>query len=115
MALTLQHTQPCQQFYLDSLPITAEYVEQLHPSHPTVHRLRLLPGSFRHNIPPSVITIIIKQQKDGWEKEFEVEKGAYEKLDELQGIVIPELYGQGSFNGVPALILSDVAGNTQQD
>lgn len=102
-------------FYLDGQPITAKSIEQLHPRRDTVHRLELESGSFRHTIPPSVTTVIVKQQKDGWEEEFGLEKEAYERLDKLQGIAIPELYGQGSFNGLPALILSDVAGTTLYD
>ncbi|CAG8368001.1 unnamed protein product [Penicillium salamii] len=104
-----------QMFYLDSQPITAQSIEQLHPRRNTVHRLTLEPGSFRHTIPPSVTTVIIKQQKDGWEEEFGFEKEAYEKLNRLQGTVIPVSYDQGSFNGLPALILSDIAGTTLHD
>ncbi|KAJ6086075.1 hypothetical protein N7486_010356 [Penicillium sp. IBT 16267x] len=97
-------------FYLNGQPVTVEYAKQLHPRRKTVHRLGLKSGSFRSTIPPSVKTVIVKQRKDGWEKEFELEEQAYQKLGKLQGITIPELYGLGSFNGHPALILSDIAG-----
>lgn len=100
---------------MEGHPITAKYVEQLHPRRKTVHRLKLDPGSFRHTIPPSVTTVIVKQRKDGWEEEFGLEKQAYDRLDELQGIVIPQIYGQGFFHGLPALVLSDVAGSTLFD
>lgn len=80
-------------FYLDARPITAKYIEQLHPRRKTVHRLEPESSSFRHTIPPSVTTVIVKQRKDGWEEEFGLEKEAYEKLNDLQGVVIPQLYG----------------------
>lgn len=73
-----------------------------------MHRLELLPNSSRHNIPGSVTTIIIKQQKEDWEEEFTREVQAYNKLHLLQGTSIPTLYGQEFFNGIPALILSDI-------
>lgn len=37
---------------------------------------------------------------------------AYEMLQELQGTVIPRFYGQCTINGVPALLLSDIGGET---
>ena len=80
-----------------------------------MHRLILKPDSHRHVIPNTVTSVIVKQEKDGWEEEFEVEKIAYKKLEQLQGEVIPYLYGQGSFNGLPALILSDIDGITLDD
>lgn len=49
-------------------------------------------------------------QKEGWDEEFDVEKAAYKKLQCLQGHVIPVLYGQVNYNGVRALILSDIGG-----
>lgn len=55
-------------------------------------------------------TVILKQQKDGWEEDFNVERAAYEKLMQLQGHAIPILLGQVTYNGVRALILSDVGG-----
>lgn len=33
-------------------------------------------------------------------------------MKDVQGRLIPQLYGQGSFDGIPALILSDVPGIT---
>ncbi|KAJ5573532.1 uncharacterized protein N7459_007959 [Penicillium hispanicum] len=99
----------------DGHSISAKHSKQLHPRRNTVHRLELEPASFRHTIPPAVTSVIVKQQKDGWEEEFVLEKEAYERLNELQGVLIPQLYGQGSFNGLPALILSDVEGLTLYD
>ncbi|PLB54085.1 hypothetical protein P170DRAFT_8147 [Aspergillus steynii IBT 23096] len=101
--------------YLDGQPIAAKKVEQLHPRRKTVHRLEIEPCSSRHIIPPTTTTVIVKQQKDGWEEEFRLEREAYDRLHELQGTMIPVLFGQGSFNGLPALILSDIAGTTLHD
>lgn len=54
-------------------------------------------------------------QKDEWEEEFRSEIKAYDKFKELQGTVIPHFFGHGSFNRLPALILSEVAGTTLYD
>ncbi|KAJ5578113.1 uncharacterized protein N7459_007077 [Penicillium hispanicum] len=72
----------------------------------------LNPGSFRHTIPPTVTTVIVKQQKGEWGKEFWNEKNAYDRLKELQGTIVPNLFGQGFFDGLPALIFSEVVGTT---
>jgi serine/threonine protein kinase len=40
---------------------------------------------------------------------------AYERLKVLQGTVIPTLFGQGPFNGRPALVLSEVDGITLRE
>lgn len=60
-------------------------------------------------------TIIVKQPKEGWSDEFAQEEQAYTKLKDLQGGVIPQLFRQGYFDGVPALILSEVVGTTLYD
>ncbi|KAJ5637466.1 hypothetical protein N7490_007345 [Penicillium lividum] len=104
-----------QMFFLNGQPITMEYAKQLHPHRKPVHRLGLESGLFRSTIPPSDKTVIVKQRKDGWEKEFGHEEQAYQKLVKLQGIAIPKLYGRGFFNGYPALMLSHVAGTTLYD
>lgn len=78
----------------------------------TVHRLELDQRSPRPGLPR---TVILKQQKDGWEEEFQNEIHVYDRLKELQGAVIPRFLGQGSFNGLPALILSEVVGTTLYD
>lgn len=80
-----------------------------------VYRFEIGPSSFRHTIPSSVNTVIVKQQKDGWEEEFWNEKNTYDRLQDLQGTVIPHLYGQGTLDGLPALILSEVIGPTLYD
>jgi serine/threonine protein kinase len=82
-------------------------VKQLNKSRPTVFRLEL--DQLRLGLPEAVI---VKQQKDKRDDEFRNEILAYERLKELQGTVIPTLFGQGSFNGRPALILSEVDGIT---
>jgi len=55
-------------------------------------------------------SLVLKTQKKGWEDEFEVEKATYAKLKPLQGIVIPKLYGQVSYDKTRSLLLSDVGG-----
>lgn len=104
-----------QTFYLDGHPITATEVEQLDPGRETLYRLELDSGSFRHIITVTATTVIVKQQKDEWEEEFRSEIKAYDKFKELQGTVIPHFFGHGSFNGLPALILSEVARTTLYD
>lgn len=66
-------------------------------------------------IPETATSIIIKQQKEDWEEEFEDEQTAYTKLKDLQGKVIPYFYGQGYYDGLPALVLSDIPGITLED
>lgn len=85
------------------------------PCRKTLYRLELEQGSFRHTIPVAVTRVIVKQQKDEWEEEFWGEKKAYDRLKELQGTVIPQIFGQGFFNGLPALIHSEVVGTTLYD
>lgn len=100
-----------QPFYLDQHPIVARKMVRQHPCR-GVFRVELEPGSFRHNIPQEVDTIILKCQKDDWEDEFKNERDAYERLEDLQGHILPTLYGQGTFDGRPALVLSHEAGPT---
>jgi len=50
--------------------------------------------------------------KDGWRDEFEEEIQAYGRLESLQGSVIPTFLGQGTFNGSPIIIISEVVGKT---
>ena len=85
------------------------------PCRKTLYCLELEQGSFRHTIPVAVTRVIVKQQKDEWEEEFWGEKKAYDRLKELRGTVIPQLFGQGSFNGLLALIHSEVVGTTLYD
>lgn len=75
----------------------------------TVYRVGIEPIG---DLPP---TIIVKQQKEGWCEEFQQETQAYVNMKDLQGKVIPQLFGQGYFNGVPALILSEIVGTTLHD
>jgi beta-galactosidase GanA len=75
----------------------------------------------RYNLPSeptvtaSTSTVIVKQQKKGWEGEFQQEIQAYEKLVSLQGTIIPIFFGQGSFNNHDALVISEVNGITLHD
>ncbi|KAB8261762.1 hypothetical protein BDV32DRAFT_148087 [Aspergillus pseudonomiae] len=100
---------PPQTLELNGHKILATEVELLDPRR-TVYRLKLKPGSYRYPIPEGATSIIIKQQKEDWEEEFKDEEIAYNKLEALQGKVIPYFYGQGYFDGLPALILSDING-----
>ncbi|KYK56286.1 Protein kinase-like domain protein [Drechmeria coniospora] len=54
--------------------------------------------------------LVVKKHKDGWDEEFEAEKATYAKLASLQGIVIPECYGEIRYCGARALLLSDIGG-----
>ena len=80
----------------------------------TVYRVELEPGS-SSKIPPTANSIIVKRQKIGWETCFQDERKAYENLKELQGKLIPTLYGEGIYDGYPALLLSDEVGSTLHD
>lgn len=84
--------------------------ERLDPKR-TVFRLTLS-SSLSHNLPS---TIIVKQQKFGWEDEFQQEIQAYKILENFQGTIIPFFFGQGFFNGLDALVISEVKGITLHD
>ncbi|RSL69357.1 hypothetical protein CEP53_002247 [Fusarium sp. AF-6] len=64
----------------------------------------LFPGFF---LPDRVI---LKRLKPDWLDEFENEKRIYERLKNLQGRMIPRLYGEARFEGTRALVLSEVHG-----
>lgn len=81
--------------------------ERLDPKR-TVFRLTLSSSLF-HNLPS---TIIVKQQKFGWEDEFQQEIQAYKVLENLQGTIIPIFFGQGFFDSLDALVISEVRGIT---
>ncbi|CAI7641164.1 unnamed protein product [Penicillium glandicola] len=108
MSFTLRNAQLSQTLYLGDQPITATEVTRLDPNR-TVYRVKIEPFG---DLPQ---TIIVKNQKEGWLEEFQQEIQAYEKLKKLQGTVIPQFFGQGFFNGFPALILSEVIGITLYD
>jgi hypothetical protein len=65
---------------------------------------RLWPGYF---LPGN---IVLKMLKPGWDKEFATEKAMYERLQPLQGDVIPIYYGEAWCEGTRAIILEDVKG-----
>jgi hypothetical protein len=50
--------------------------------------------------------VVVKKQMDGYDEEFQTEVSAYAHLRDLQGEVIPKLYGIGTLHGVPAIVLS---------
>ena len=54
--------------------------------------------------------IVLKKQKDNWEDEFDTELATYEKLQCLQGHIIPTLFGKVEYEGTRALVLSDLRG-----
>ncbi|RSL54194.1 hypothetical protein BHE90_010152 [Fusarium euwallaceae] len=54
--------------------------------------------------------LVLKKAKEGWLEEFENEKLMYERLQSLQGRVIPRLYGEAECEGARALILSEITG-----
>ncbi|CAI7629906.1 unnamed protein product [Penicillium discolor] len=103
-----EKTQLQSSFYFGGTPIRAEIVERLHPSR-EVYRLKLEIHQDLHGLPR---VVILKKRKNGWEDEFQQEIKVYEKLKSLQGFVIPNLFGQGTFDNCPVLILSEVAGRT---
>lgn len=54
--------------------------------------------------------MVLKAQKIPWYDEFDLEKATYARLRPLQGTVIPELFGEVSYRGNRALLLSDIGG-----
>ncbi|KAJ5927967.1 hypothetical protein N7466_006923 [Penicillium verhagenii] len=90
--------------------LTVKRDELLNQIRPTVHRIEL--EEPRQGFPEIVI---VKQEKPEWGDEFLQEINAYNRLQHLQGTMIPILFGQGSFNESPALILSEVEGITLRD
>lgn len=89
-------------------PITVIKAERL-DSNRTLYRVNIEPVG---DLPP---TIIVKQQKEGWAEEFQRETEAYAIMKDLQGNVIPQFFGRGDFDGVPALFLSEIVGITLYD
>ncbi|KAF4423770.1 hypothetical protein F53441_14246 [Fusarium austroafricanum] len=55
--------------------------------------------------------IVLKSQKPDWEEEFDNELLAYNKLQPVQGITVPKLYGMVQHENTRALILSDIGGH----
>lgn len=98
-------------FYFNTLPIRAEAVQKLDPRR-QVYRLNLDTCQKLHGLPT---VVIVKKMKDDWHDEFDREKEAYERLKSLQGSVIPTFFGQGTFNGSPVIIISEVVGKTLHD
>ncbi|CAI7602341.1 unnamed protein product [Penicillium palitans] len=97
-------------FHFGGKHITVTKDTLLNKRRPTVYRLELEEPRF--GLPE---TVIVKQQKNEQEAEFCAEISAYKKLQKLQGTVIPTLFGEGSFNGRPTLILSEIKGITLRD
>lgn len=74
-----------------------------------MYRLKLDTCQELHGLPT---VVVIKTRKDDWHEEFQQEKEAYERLKSIQGSVIPTFYGEGTFNGSPIIIISEVVGKT---
>ncbi|APA11290.1 hypothetical protein sscle_07g060600 [Sclerotinia sclerotiorum 1980 UF-70] len=91
---------------LDYIPILfiRSIFERLFNSYPYLKTF--CPGWF---LPP---TVILKKCKPDWEKEFENEKLMYHRLKSLQGRFLPYYYGEATYDGSPALVLSEVIGQT---
>ncbi|PYH86106.1 hypothetical protein BO82DRAFT_300919 [Aspergillus uvarum CBS 121591] len=98
----------------DGHEITATEAELLDPQR-TVYRLKIAPDPAQDKLPTTPTSVIVKQQKEEWEDEFENEATAYYRLERLQGEVIPYFYSRGYFNGRSALILSDINGTSLKD
>jgi hypothetical protein len=62
-----------------------------------------------HGLPT---VVIIKGRKEDWHDEFLQGIEVYERLKMLQGSTIPTVFGQGTYNDSPVLILSEVIGKT---
>ena len=54
--------------------------------------------------------LILKQQKEGWDDEFETEKATYAKLHPVQDVVVPRCFGELRYENKRALLLSDIGG-----
>ncbi|KPM39094.1 hypothetical protein AK830_g7458 [Neonectria ditissima] len=122
-------------FRTRSVSATGAFVDSYHPN---VLRLRIHPSSAQRviglvtNLFPRRIcsfvksafpewflpdNLILKKERDGKEDEYgdpdelmDMEVKAYKKLKSLQGIVIPNFYGQVRFNEARAIILQDIGG-----
>ncbi|OJJ94758.1 hypothetical protein ASPACDRAFT_48586 [Aspergillus aculeatus ATCC 16872] len=66
----------------DGYEITATEAELLDQQR-TVYRLKFAPDLYRHTIPITATSVIVKQLKDGWEDEFQDEEKAYRRLKNL--------------------------------
>ncbi|CAI7568546.1 unnamed protein product [Penicillium viridicatum] len=101
--------EPCKMLYLNDQPINVTKAERLDPKR-TVFRLTLS-SPLSYNLPSIVI---VKQQKIGWEDEFQQEIQTYKSLETLQE-TIPIFFGRDFFNGLDALVVSEVKGITLHD
>ncbi|EFY97812.2 hypothetical protein X797_006435 [Metarhizium robertsii] len=54
--------------------------------------------------------LVLKACKDGWDQEFLIEKSAYATWKSLQGIRIPGYFGELTYRGIKAILLSDIGG-----
>lgn len=99
--------------YLHSRLVHVAKIERLDRYRATLHRLtRDLTLEPLGDLPE---TIVIKEQKDGWEEQFQHEIEVYKRLMDLQGTVIPQFFGTGYLDGIPALFLQEINGITLHD
>jgi hypothetical protein len=56
--------------------------------------------------------LILKQQKEGWDEEFDAEKDMYATLRPLQDVAIPRYFGEATYQDQRAILLSDIGGAT---
>lgn len=99
-----------QNFCFGDNSFTVKTKRMLHNLRLTVYCLELEEPRF--GLPE---TVIVKEEKLRQKDEFCHEIAVYGMLRERQGTVIPTLFVQGSFNGRPALILSNAEGFTLRD
>ncbi|CAG8357793.1 unnamed protein product [Penicillium salamii] len=92
----------------NNVTIPARRTDLLHLKR-TLYRMECGQCSSQDGLPN---IIIVKVQKQGWEDEFAQEIAAYHRLQPLQGLLIPKFFGTGYFMDRPALVISEIVGNT---
>ncbi|APA15665.1 hypothetical protein sscle_15g104350 [Sclerotinia sclerotiorum 1980 UF-70] len=127
------------EFRMGQRLVTATTADRIDPQR-TVYRLKIEKPSILDYIPvlfiqsilkslfslcPSIKTtypewflpsiVIVKKRKPDWDNEFEVEKRMYRRLQPLQGRFIPYFYGEATYDGSPALVLSEIIGRRLYD
>ncbi|KAL4960562.1 uncharacterized protein BDV14DRAFT_140063 [Aspergillus stella-maris] len=122
--LLLPMDQPLREFHLANRTIVATKARLLDRHRPVYHLhlkrspiFRLIEKAFpalNDRWPELFLPaeIIIKKMKDGWENEFRTEIATYNLLKPLQGSIIPKFYGEATYEGSPALVISVVKGET---
>ncbi|OAA34142.1 Protein kinase-like domain protein [Metarhizium rileyi] len=80
--------------------------------------LSLLPGfllqPLQRLLPPQFYLpgrLVLKTRKPDWGDEFANEKVMYQRLEPLQGRIMPRFLGDAEFNGIPSIVLSRLEGS----